>query len=182
VYFKNSQFINLLHGQRESLPLRQIHNMLRKRDFPVRIFATFAAVVPIGPLTLLYVALYAEELLKAGHAEESLSVIDRHLATLKFPSGYYLAEVHRVRGECLATVGRLDEASEQLEQAHGLATELGSHLFALRSAMARMTLCGNGAGPSPDFEQSLAAIGETDWPEIVAARSTQRPGTVSVEG
>lgn len=137
-----------------------------------RLRSTFDTAVRLGPLTLLYVALHAEELLKAGHADEALKIIDYHLETLKFPFGYYLAEVHRVRGECLAALGHVDEANEQLKQSHELATELGSHLFALRSAMARIRLCGDGAGARDDFDASLAAIGDTDWPEIAAARAT----------
>lgn len=141
---------------------------------PDRLRATFDAVVAIGPLTLLYVALYAEELLKGGEAEEALAIIDHHLATLKFPFAYYLAEVHRVRGECLAAMGRMDEADEQLKQAHDVAIDLGSHVFALRAASARMRLCGTDAraSASADFEKSLAAIEDADWPEIAAARAT----------
>jgi tetratricopeptide (TPR) repeat protein len=139
-----------------------------------RLRSTFDSVVRIGPLTLLYVALYAEELLKAGHADEALEVIDHHLATLKFGFGYYLAEVYRVRGECLAALGRVDDADEQLKQAHELATELGSHVFALRAALARIKLGADRASAVSEFDRSLAAMGDPDWPEIVAARSMAR--------
>jgi class 3 adenylate cyclase/tetratricopeptide (TPR) repeat protein len=137
--------------------------------------STFDELVPIGPLTLLYVALYAEELLKQRLAEEALSVIDHHLATLKFPFGYYLAEVYRVRGECLGAIGRRDEASEQLTQAYELARDLGSHMFSVRAAMARMRLGGTGCdavtSATADLDRALTSIGESDCAEVVAARS-----------
>lgn len=147
-----------------------------------RLRSTFEAVILIGPLTLLYVALYAEELLKATRPEEALSVIDHHLATLKFPFGYYLAEVQRIRGECLAALGRSQEANDQLKQAHDLATDLGSHVFALRAALARTRLCREGPGSasaSADFDQSLTRISAADWPEIVAARTIVRQSQAS---
>jgi tetratricopeptide (TPR) repeat protein len=136
--------------------------------------STFNQVVAIGPLTLVYVALFAEELLKAGEAAEGLMVIDHFIGTLKFPFGYFLPDVYRVRGECLAELGRTDEAVAELEQAGKMASNQGSELFALRAAIARARCCADGAQKASAMmavEKSLDIIGSTPWPEIMAARS-----------
>jgi class 3 adenylate cyclase/tetratricopeptide (TPR) repeat protein len=135
--------------------------------------STFNAVVAIGPLTLVYVALHAEELHKAGHDEEALSVADHFVGALKFPFGFYLPEVLRVRGECLAALGGEEDAMEQLQHAAELALDQGSQLFALRAAIARARSCSKHDAKysaMADVERSLAAIGTSGWPEIAAAR------------
>ena len=134
---------------------------------------TFDNVVRIGPMTLVYVALYAEELLKRGHTEESLSVIDQFVGSLKFPFGLYLPEIYRVRGECLAELDRRDEALAEWRHAGDLAASQGSDLFALRIAGARARACQDGADRTTAMaavKRSLARIGPSDWPEILAAR------------
>ena len=135
-----------------------------------RLRSTFNTVVAIGPLTLSYVALYAEEMLRAGQAEEILSVIDHFIGALRFPFGFFLPEVYRIRGECLAALGRLDEAEKDLRKARKLAEEQGSELFALRAAIARANCCGPKSSAIAEIERSLAIIGESERPEIVAAR------------
>ncbi|MFL6728041.1 MAG: AAA family ATPase [Sphingomicrobium sp.] len=142
-----------------------------------RLRSTFDVVVTIGPMTLLYVALFAEELLKAGEQDEALAVIDHVLVTLKFPFGFYLPEVRRVRGECLAALGRRDEAIEELRRAAELAASQGSELFALRAAMALARCCASQDGKASAMaavEHSLAIIGRSEWPEILAARDLLR--------
>ena len=135
-----------------------------------RLRSTFDAVIAIGPITLLYIAYFTEELVKQGETEEALSVIDRLLGTLKFPFGYFLPEVYRIRGQCLAALGRHGEARDQFRQAIELASEQGSGLFALRASIARTRLCGEDGTARTDIQSSLAAIGESQWPEIAAAR------------
>jgi class 3 adenylate cyclase/tetratricopeptide (TPR) repeat protein len=139
-----------------------------------RLRSKFDAVVALGPFTLLYTALLAEELLKAGRAEDGLSAIDELVATLKSSFGFWLPEVHRVRGECLAALGRQDESEDELRKAYKLAEEQGSKLFALRAAIALARCCADSNGKNSamaDIERSLAAIGDSDSPEIAAARS-----------
>jgi predicted ATPase/class 3 adenylate cyclase len=138
-----------------------------------RLRAAFNVVVEMGPLTLLYVGLFTEQLLKSGEADEALSVIDRVVATLKSPFGFYLAEVYRVRGECLAALGRGEDAGDQLRCAAQLAASQGAELFSLRSAVARSRCCLSQADRDSavaDIERSLAAIGASASPEIVAVR------------
>lgn len=137
-----------------------------------RLRATFETAVAMGPLTLIYIALFTEELLKAGETEEALAVIDQMLGNLKFPFGYFLPEVYRVRAQCLAALNRKDEANEQLHQAVELAKRQGSLLFALRAALAVAAMCTNGErnAAKARAEGALAAIGPSQWPEIVAAR------------
>ena len=138
-----------------------------------RLRSSFNTVVTIGPLTLVYIALYAEELLKAGQTEEALSIIDHFVGALKFSFGFFLPEIYRVRGECLAALGRSDEAIDQLQSAGDLAAEQGSELFALRAAVARARHCKSPEARASAIEavkSSLAAIDTTDWPELEAAR------------
>lgn len=135
-----------------------------------RLRSTYDAVIAIGPITLLYVAYFAEQLLKHGETQEALSVIDRLLGTLKFPFGYFLPEVFRIRGECLAILGDKRKAAEQLRQAMELASEQGSQLFALRASVALTRLCGVDETGRAGIQNALAAIGKSEWPEIVAAR------------
>ncbi|HEV8408110.1 MAG TPA: hypothetical protein VGQ34_09255, partial [Sphingomicrobium sp.] len=94
------------------------------------------------------------------------------LGTLKFPFGYFLPEVYRVRAACLAALDRKDEAIEQLIQATELARQQGSQLFVLRAAIARARMCKNGDSKAAmaNAQSALAAIGESEWPEIVSAR------------
>ena len=135
-----------------------------------RLRSRFDTVIAIGPITLVYIAMFAEELLKHGETEEALSVIDRLLGTLKFPFGYFLPEVYRIRGQCLAALGRQVEANDQFRQAVELASEQGSQLFALRASLARTRMCGKHESATSDIQTALAAIGDSQWPEIVAAR------------
>jgi tetratricopeptide (TPR) repeat protein len=100
-----------------------------------RLRSTFDTVVAIGPLTLIYVALYAEQLLAIGQTEEAFSVIDHFVGALKFPFGFYLPEIYRIRGESLAARDRPDEARLQLQRAVEKAREQGAELFALRALM-----------------------------------------------
>ncbi len=138
-----------------------------------RLRHAFEKAVAIGPLTLLYIALYSEELHKAGEDQEAIDVIDHFVGTLKFPAGYYLPEIYRVRGSCLAALGRDKEAIEQLKHAEHLATEQESELFALRAAVALSECCslkGEQAAARRAARRALAAIGSSDWPEITVAR------------
>jgi class 3 adenylate cyclase/tetratricopeptide (TPR) repeat protein len=141
---------------------------------PDRLRSTFNALVSIGPFTLLYTALFAEELLKAGQTDDALSVIDDFVATLKSPFGICLPEIYRLRGECLAALGRHEDAVDQLRHAGEVAAEQGSELFVLRAAVARARCClsrDERYTAVEDIERSLAVIGKSDWPEIVAARN-----------
>ena len=138
-----------------------------------RLRSTFNALVGIGPFTLLYTALFAEELLKAGQTDEALSVIDDFIGTLKSAFGICLPEIYRLRGECLAALDRQEEAVDQLRHAAEVAGEQGSELFVLRAAVARARCCPTDDGKYSaveDIERSLANVGTSSWPEIAAAR------------
>jgi hypothetical protein len=90
---------------------------------------------------------------------------------LRFPFGFFLPEVYRLRGECLAALGRLSEAELDLRKARKLAEEQGSELFALRAAIARARCCGTETSAVADIERSLAIIGERPSQEIAEARA-----------
>ena len=138
-----------------------------------RLRSTFNEAFARGPITLVYIGLYTQELLKAGKTEEALRVIDDFVGTLKSPIGYCLPEIYRVRGECLAALGRPKEARDQLMRAGELAVAQGAELFALRAALARARLCPDGDprhSAKADAERSIAAIGQSGSPEIIAAR------------
>ena len=133
--------------------------------------AKFNAVIALGPFTLMYTALFAEDLLKAGKADAALAVIDE--LALKSSFGFWLPEVYRVRGECLAALGRHDEAVTELLRASDVAAKQGAELLGLRAAVALARHCrgdAERASAIAAIERSLAAIGESDWPEICAAR------------
>jgi hypothetical protein len=99
-----------------------------------------------------------------------LSVIDHFIGALRFPFGFFLPEVYRLRGECLAALGRLSEAELDLRKARKLAEEQGSELFALRAAIARARCCGTKTAAA-DIERSLSIIGERPSQEIAEARA-----------
>jgi class 3 adenylate cyclase/tetratricopeptide (TPR) repeat protein len=142
--------------------------------------STFDAVVALGPFTLLYTALFAEELLRAGEAKLAIALIDDLLETPKSSFGFYLPEVHRVRGECLVALGRNQDASEELGQAAKVATEQGSELFGLRASLALLKCCESDDrrdSAIAALRRSLATIGKSKWPEIVAAREYLELGT-----
>jgi tetratricopeptide (TPR) repeat protein len=144
-----------------------------------RLRSTFNALLAIGPFTLLYTALFAEELLKAGRTDDALTVIDDFVGTLRFPAGFYLPEVYRVRGQCLAALGRHEEAIGELRHAGRVAGEQGAELFVLRAALARARNClsdEDRRSAAAAVERSLEAIGKNDWPEIVAAREAVARG------
>ena len=98
--------------------------------------ALYDRVTKLGPIILLYKAMYVGQLLKAGRAEEALAVADRAVADLRYPDmGLCLSELFRVRGECLAALGRVDEAIPELVRAEAMAKRDGAGLLQLRAAV-----------------------------------------------
>ena len=99
--------------------------------------AEYPRVMALGPMPSFYTALLGDELIKAGRAGEALTILDRTLASLKFPTlGHYLPELHRVRGEALAALGpdHSEAARRALRKAVELANGQGARLFELRAA------------------------------------------------
>ena len=97
--------------------------------------AMYDQITTMGPITLLYKVMYIDQLLKAGRAEEALSAADKATAALRFPDrGFCLPELFRLRGDCLAAVGRPEEAIPELLRAEAMAERDGAELLRLRAA------------------------------------------------
>ena len=98
--------------------------------------AIYDRVTKTGPFILLYKAMYVDQLLKAGQTQKALAEADDAIANLRFPDiGLALPELFRARGDCLAALGRKEEALSQLEKAEAMATRDGAGLLRLRAAV-----------------------------------------------
>ncbi len=96
----------------------------------------YERVTRIGPIVLLYKMMYLDQLLRAGWLEDALAAADKIVGELRFPDrGLVLAEIYRLRGDCLAALGRHDEAIPQLIGAEAMARRDGAGLLQLRAAM-----------------------------------------------
>jgi class 3 adenylate cyclase len=92
-------------------------------------------VTRMGPMTLLYKVMYIEQLLKSGRTDTALSVADKAVAELRFPDiGFCMPELYRLRGECLAGLGRKGEGIAEIVRAEAMAKRDGAALFRLRAA------------------------------------------------
>ncbi len=97
--------------------------------------ALFDRVTAIGPVFLLYKAMYIDQLFRAGRNDEALSVADKAVTGLRFPeTGFLLCELYRLRGVCLAAKGRKEEAVMELLRAEAMAARGGAALLRLRAA------------------------------------------------
>lgn len=97
--------------------------------------ALYDRVTAIGPIILLYKVMYVEQLLAADRAREALSVADKAIAALRCPDrGLMLSELLRLRGECLAALGRGKEGGNELIRAEAMAKRDGAGLLRLRAA------------------------------------------------
>jgi predicted ATPase len=91
----------------------------------------------IGPLPQYFLGLAAEILLAAGRPADALTHLDRAIAAVEEPGvGFYLPELHRLRGECLLSLNRDNktEARQALWTARDDARRQGATLFERRAA------------------------------------------------
>jgi class 3 adenylate cyclase/tetratricopeptide (TPR) repeat protein/energy-coupling factor transporter ATP-binding protein EcfA2 len=90
-----------------------------------------------GPLPQYFMGLAAEVLLAAGRSADALTHLDRAIAAVEEPRvGFYLPELHRLRGECLLSLnrGNRTEAQRALLTARDDARRQGATLFEWRAA------------------------------------------------
>jgi predicted ATPase len=90
-----------------------------------------------GPFRQYYLGLAAEVLLAAGRPADGLAHLDRAIAVIDEPGvGFYLPEIHRVRGECLLSLSRRNKAKarQAFMTARDDARQQGATLFEHRAA------------------------------------------------
>jgi predicted ATPase len=98
-----------------------------------------------GPLPQYFLGVAAEVLLAAGRPVDGLAHLDRAIAAIEEPGvGFYLPEIHRLRGECLLSLNRRNkaEARRAFMTARDDARQQGATLFEHR-AVARLVEMGN---------------------------------------
>ena len=91
----------------------------------------------IGPLPQYFLGLAAEVLLAAGRPADGLAHLDRAIAAIEEHGvGFYLPEIHRLRGECLFSLNRRNkaEALQAFTTARDDARQQGATLFELRAS------------------------------------------------
>jgi class 3 adenylate cyclase/tetratricopeptide (TPR) repeat protein len=129
-------------------------------------------VTKTGPFILLYKAMYVEQLLKRGQTEEALATVDDAIAHLRFPdTGLALPELFRVSGDCLAALGRTDEALAQLTKAEAMAARDGAGLLRLRAA-ASLYRADASERSQKVLKEALSAF-PSGWegPDVIEARA-----------
>jgi class 3 adenylate cyclase/predicted ATPase len=90
----------------------------------------------VGPLPQYFLGLAAEVLLAAGRSADALTHLDRAVAAVEEPGvGFYLPELHRLRGECLLSLNRGNkaEARRAFLTARDDARRQGATLFESRA-------------------------------------------------
>ena len=83
-----------------------------------------------------FLGLAAEVLLAAGRPADGLAHLDRAIAGIDEPGvGFYLPEIHRLRGECLLSLSRRNKskARQAFTTARDVARLQGATLFELRA-------------------------------------------------
>jgi predicted ATPase/DNA-binding winged helix-turn-helix (wHTH) protein len=84
---------------------------------------------------LFYSALLADALIATNQLEEAESRLQRAFAATSGGQGFFLPEIHRLRGELYARRGNRAAAAEELAYAMQIAREQGSVSLALRAAV-----------------------------------------------
>ena len=144
----------------------------------LRIMETeFPSVSRTGPLPPFYAALLAGVRLESGQAAAAIELLDAIMRTIREPGvGFFLPEIHRLRGECLLRMGPLyfDSALAEFETALATAQCQHARVFALRAAisLARAQI---EKGLSKEATASLKDIvdgfdGDDVPPELTAAQ------------
>jgi tetratricopeptide (TPR) repeat protein len=105
-----------------------------------RLIAEFNRTLAISALGILYTAVYADSLCKAGRLEETLTVIDQSFQGIRQDVGIYVSELYRIRADCLHRLGRATEAKRDLGKAMAIADQQGARLLKLRTAATRLRL------------------------------------------
>lgn len=137
----------------------------------------FARLSATAPLPQYYATLLAGIRLENGNAVQALELLDRTLNTLREPGiGFYVPEMHRLRGECLLRLGseRFDEAIGEFETSIGIAAPQQAHAFELRAAIALARAWAAAGQPSrgtQPLQKAVAAFsGDDGGAELASAR------------
>jgi class 3 adenylate cyclase/tetratricopeptide (TPR) repeat protein len=102
-----------------------------------------------GPLPQYFLGLAAEVLLAAGRPADGLAHLNRAIAAIDEPGvGFYLPEIHRLRGECLLALDRAnkDEAQKAFVTARDTAQRQGAIIFKRRAAASLAEVANIGLG------------------------------------
>jgi tetratricopeptide (TPR) repeat protein len=95
-----------------------------------------AQTAATGPNVHYLFGVAGEVMLTAGHYDRALALLDRALAANQEPDvGFYLAEIWRLRGECLLTLdrGNKAEARQAFTTARDVARRQGAVIFERRA-------------------------------------------------
>jgi adenylate cyclase len=131
--------------------------------------------IKAGLLRSTFLANLGEALLKAGRYDEGLrAVADGFVASEKTLERCDVAELHRVRGELLRQLARIDEAEESFRAAIAVARPQGARAFELRAATGLARLLKD-AGRTGEARELLDAVYGTfvegfDTRDLVEAR------------
>lgn len=105
--------------------------------------AEVANATAAGPLPHYFLGLASEVLLLAGRPADGLAHLDRAIAAIDEPGvGFYLPEIHRVRGECLLALSRdnKDAARQAFATARDIARRQGAVVFERRADAALLNV------------------------------------------
>jgi class 3 adenylate cyclase len=102
--------------------------------------AEFSRTLAISPVGLLYTALHADALCKAGRLEEALAVINQSFQGIRQDVGIYVSELYRIRGNCLHLLGRTQEAKQDHRKSIAIADRQGARLLKLRTAATLLSI------------------------------------------
>ncbi|HEX2453690.1 MAG TPA: protein kinase [Vicinamibacterales bacterium] len=117
--------------------------------------------ISAGLLKPTFLAHLAEALLKAGRFEEGLHAIDAAFeASEQGLERYYVAELHRLRGELLQRIGNTGAAEESFRSAIGFARTQGARSFELRALTGLVRLL-HGTDREGDARYALTALYQT---------------------
>ena len=117
-----------------------------------------------GPFNRYYIALLAGIRIKAGRIADALAIVETALASAAAPgAGFYVPELHRLRGECLLQLdsSSTEEALRALEAAVDIAKRQNALLFQFRSAVSLARACvsagkdARGIGPLRELHAAL---------------------------
>jgi class 3 adenylate cyclase/tetratricopeptide (TPR) repeat protein len=139
--------------------------------------AEYPRVSVTGPLPPFYAGLISEIRLQDGQIARALEPLDGSLLTIKEPGvGFFLPEIHRLRGNCLLRLdpGNFDEAVGEFEAAIGIARQQQARVFWLRAAISlTRALAARGTSEKgvAHLQEVVTAFSDDDEPsELATAR------------
>ena len=137
--------------------------------------AEFQRTSTLGPLPQYYAALLADIRLRAGKTNLARELLEATLPTIKEPGvGFYVPELHRLRGECLLRSGPGDqnEALVELERALSFAKAQHAKALELRAAISivNATPAGNRAKMLRRLSELVTAFADDPPVEFALAQ------------